>query len=220
VEGTEKNIATNEEFKMAKVTLLKNRSEIKSTNEVRWDQDGVPRRSKIKASNHSNIFLLPDLEVSVFYPYFDASNKLKNELKRRDQNPLPDHDGNLAWVDWTGNFQPEEALLWTGNQDIHDGPLKIIFRPSNGKTVKAVGLQLQPACPGKFTAVLDVYDTAGHFLDELTCKGTSITLFDAARPENNAPFVGVRGDDISRIELSTRNVCAGGFCINQLSVEY
>jgi hypothetical protein len=163
---------------MAKVTLLKSRNEIIGNKVIRWNQNGEPRRSKIRASNRSNIFILPDLEVSVFYPYFDASNKLKNELKRRDQNPLPDHDGNLDWVDWTGNFQAEEALLWTGNQDIHDGPLKIIFRPTNGKTVKAAGLQLQPACPGKFTAVLDAYDTEGHFLDELTCKGISTTFFD------------------------------------------
>jgi hypothetical protein len=205
---------------MAKVTLLKNRNEIAGNKEVRWDQNGIPRSSKIRASNGSNIFLLPDMEVRVFYPYFDASNKLKNELKRRDQNPLPDHDGNLAWVDWTGNFPPEAALLWTGNQDIHDGPLKIIFRPTNGKTVKAAGLQLQPACPGKFSAVLDAYDAEGKFLDELTCKGNSSTLFDAAHPENNAPFIGVRGNDISRIELSTKNLCPGGFCINQLSVEY
>ena len=33
---------------MAKVTLLKNRNEIAGNKEVRWDQNGIPRRSKIR----------------------------------------------------------------------------------------------------------------------------------------------------------------------------
>lgn len=197
-------------------TLLTNRSEIQNAKEVRWNQNGAPRHSKIKASDHSNIFILPGLEVAVFYQYFDASNNLENDLKRRDQNPLPDNQGTLSWVDWTGNFQPEEALLWTGNQDIHDGPLKIIFRPDKGVKVKAAGVQLQVACQGKFIAVINANDS----VDKFSREGVSTDHFDAAHPENNAPFIGVSGSNILWIELSTKTVCAGGFCINQLSVDY
>jgi hypothetical protein len=205
---------------MSKVTLLTDRTEIQDAKEVRWNQNGAQRHSFISDSDRSNIFIMPDLEVTIIYPYFDGFHRLRNGLERRDQNPLPDNQGALPWRDWKGNFEPEEALLWTGSQGTHDGPLKIIFHPANGKKVMAVGLQLQVACKGKFTTVMDVYDSAGHFLDELSREGLSTDHFDAAHPENNAPFIGVSGSDICRIELSTKTICAGGFCINQLFIDY
>lgn len=204
---------------MSTVKLLTDRKEIPGTKEVHWNQNGASRHSFISDSDRSNVFALPGLEVVVFYPYFDGFHRSRNGLERRDQNPLP-KKGGLPWVDWTGNFQPEERLLWTGNQGINDGPLKIIFRPANGKKVKSAGVQLQVACEGKFTAVIDTYDAAGHFLGELSREGLSTKHFDAAHPENNAPFIGVSGSDICRIEFSTSTVCAGGFCINQLSIDY
>jgi hypothetical protein len=204
---------------MAKITLLTKRTEIAGTKEIRWNQNGNERKEFISDSFKNNKFVLPDLEVFVFYNSFDRFHSKQDGLERHDQNPLPDNQGALSWVDWTGNFQPEEALLWTGFQNKNDGPLQIIFNPANGKKVKAVGLQLQTACKGKFTAVMDVYDSKG-FLNELTCQGVSTDHFDAAHPENNAPFIGVSGSDISRVELSTKIVCAGGFCINQLSIDY
>ncbi len=204
---------------MTLFTQLKNRAEIIGAKEVRWNQAGAPRHAFISDSDGSNIFALPGLEIVVIYPYFDAFHRMQNGLERRDQNPLP-KKGGLPWVDWTGNFQAEEALLWTGNQAIHDGPLKIIFHPANGKQVRAAGVQLQVACNGKFTAVMDVYDSANSFHGEFSCDGVSTDHFDAANPKNNAPFIGVSGSDIRRIELSTKTVCAGGFCINQLSIDY
>ena len=162
---------------------------------------------------------MPDLEVRIFYPYFDGFNRLKNDLKRRDQNPLPDHNGHLAWVDWTGNFQPEEAFLWTGSQGTHDGPLKIIFHPANGKKVKAVGLQLQAACHGKFTAVMDVYDSAGHFLDELSREGLSTDFLMPRILKTTLPSLAL-GQRYMPNRTFDEDLCAGGFCINQLSIDY
>lgn len=205
---------------MTKVVQLNHRDDIKGGKELFWNQNGALRHVFISDSDRSNVFLLPDLEVTVFYPYFDGFHRLKNGLERRDQNPLSGKKGALPWVDWTGNFKPEEMLLWTGNQGTHDGPIKIIFHPANGKKVKAAGLQVQTACKGKFTIVMDVYDNSGHFIQEVSQKGISTDHFDATRPENNAPFIGVCYDYISRIEISTKPICAGGFCINQLSIAY
>jgi hypothetical protein len=204
---------------MSKITLLKDRSEIKNAKELQWNLNGASRHSFISDADRSNVFTLSDLEVVVFYPYFDGFHKSRNGLERRDQNPLAKKSG-LPWVDWTGNFEPGESLLWTGNQALHDGPLKIMFRPLNGKKVKAVGLQMQVACRGKFTAVIDTYDSSDQYLGGLFREGFSADHFDPKRPEKNAPFIGVSASDISRIELSTNTICPGGFCINQLSIDY
>lgn len=186
---------------MAMYELLEDRDEVKEPVVIDWDRG---RKSSVPTTidNRNCTFTADDVTAVVSHCWHDADGRLFNSMIRRHQSA----QGN---PDWPGNFAPGEAILWTDNQDPHDGPLRVKVQ----EPVSAIGAQVQILAEGPFTAVLTVYDSAGQLVAELTRKGQSTSAGD-----DSAIFLGVQGPDISCIEYSIADPCPRGFAINRLSV--
>lgn len=181
--------------------LLDDRSKVEDAVVIDWDRG---RNTSVPATidNRNCTFTVADVTAVVSHCWHDADGRLFNSLIRRHQSA----QGN---PDWPGNFAPGEAILWTDNQDPHDGPLRIKFQ----EPVSAAGAQVQILGKGPFTAVLTVYDSSGQLVAELMQKGQSTSAGD-----DSAIFMGVKGPDIACIEFETEDFSPSGLAINRLSV--
>ena len=190
-----------EVYAMPGYKLLDDRSQVKDSIVVDWDRG---RKTFVPSTidNRNCTFTVDDVIVVVSHCWHDADGKLFNSLIRRHQSAPKNPD-------WPGNFQPGEAILWTDNQDPHDGPIRIKFQ----EPVSAAGAQIQILDKGPFTAVLTVYDSTGQQVAELTHKGQSTSDGD-----DSAIFIGVEGPDISCIEFETEDLSPTGLAINRLSI--
>lgn len=186
---------------MAGYKILDDRSQIKDSIVIDWDRG---RKTSVPATidNRNSTFTVDDVTVVVSHYWHDADGKLFSSLIRRHQSA----QGN---PDWPGNFQSGQTILWTDDQDPHDGPIRIKFQ----EPVSAAGAQVQVLEKGPFTAVLTVYDISGQQVAEFTRKGQSTSAGD-----DTAIFIGVEGPDISCIEFDTEDHSSNGLAINRLSV--
>ncbi|MBS0168764.1 MAG: hypothetical protein JSR62_00300 [Nitrospira sp.] len=181
--------------------LLDDRSQVEDAVVIDWDR-GRTISVPTTIDNRNCTFTVDDVTVVVSHCWHDTDGRLFNSLIRRHQSER----GN---PDWPGNFQPGEAILWTADQDPHDGPLRIKFQ----EPVSAAGAQVQVLRKGPFTAVLTVFNSSGEEVAQLTQKGESTSTGDGS-----AVFLGIKGPDISCIEFDTEDFSPSGVAINRLSV--
>lgn len=186
---------------MAPHTFVADRIKLNNALVIDWDRG---KKTSVPATidNRNCTFTTDDMTVALSHYWHDADGKLWSSLLRR-------HQSAPGKADWPGNFLPGEAILWTENQDPHDGPIRIKFL----KPVSAAGAQIQILEPGPFTGVLTVYDSTGQAVAEFSQACTSSSAGD-----DSATFLGVEGPDIGCIEFWTQDLHPTGFAINRLSV--
>jgi hypothetical protein len=186
---------------MATCTLVADRMKLNNAIVFDWDRG---RKTSVPATidNRNCTFTTDDFAVTVSHFWHDANGRLWSSLIRR-------HQSAPGKPDWPGCFQPEEAILWTDNQDPHDGPIRIKFQ----EPVSAAGAQIQILGQGSFTGILTIYNSTGQVVGEFSqlCKSSSAG-------DDSATFLGVEGTDIGCIEFSTQDMHPTGFAINRLSV--
>jgi hypothetical protein len=116
--------------------------------------------------------------------------------------------------EWSGNFAPNDALLWTGNiitGNPDSGPVTLAFATAVG----GVGMQIQPdQIPSKFMASITAFDSGNNNLGSFTEMGMS-----TAANDGSAIFLGVQSSssNISRILINITMPSGIDFAFNRLT---
>jgi hypothetical protein len=123
---------------------------------------------------------------------------------------------NLETGSTVGGFLPADTLLSQLPGNLSD-PIQVGF----SAPVRGVGTQIESLLSGPFTGIMDLFDTSGTLLGEVTVDATTTTDSDGS-----APFIGAISDseDISFVTFAVNNGNptfpeAGDVAINALLFE-